>query len=620
MRLTEPSLGRARQLVRRLALGATLIGGIWVIGIVVTGGFAIRIGGRAFSSREPIRPLYWTLLPLALFVLANGVEQTARAWSSWIARIDRHRRAAAAALALATLALGATFATTVANGSDAYGYVSQADLWLGSDLRIPQPWMADVPWPTAALTFSPLAYRPAGTGNPTDLVPVYPPGYPLLMAAAKAVGGQRAMFLITPLAGAMLVLTTYGIGRRWGAPGAGLIAALFVATSPAFLFMLMLPFSDVPAAACCTLALYLLLRPGIAAGIGAGLSAGLAILIRPQLLLLAGPPALWLLWQTFRPARPSRGVEAARLIGFSIGVIGAVVFIGVVNARLHGSPWRSGYGDLGPLFGWSNVAINIRQYLGWLVESQTPLILVGLAAVVWPARSLWPRAGDRTFFLVVGACVVALWSLYCFYLPFDAWWFLRFLLASWPFIMLGLAAVIVTHAQRGAATFVVCAVVVAVLGIRQLNDSRLRGAFDLWRGDRETVAAALATRDAIPPRSVVLADLFSGSVRYYGGRMTMEYVWLDGEWLDRAVAWLDTRRVPSYALLLPAEARDFRVRFRGSATVARLDAPPIFVYPEDGLALYALSAPFEGPTRTQTFDPGQLRSVSPAPLVPFGVR
>ena len=195
-----------------------------------------------------------------------AVERTARACSAWIARIDH--RFAAMALTLGTFAIGVTYATTAAIASDSYGYVSEADLWLRSDLRIPQPWAAEAPWPNSARTFSPIAYRPAGTGNPTDLVPVYSPGLPLLMAAAKSVGGQGAVFLVVPLAGAVLVLATWGIGRRWGSSATGLIAALFVASSPIFLCMLAVPMSDVPAAACWTLAFYLLLRPGVAAGVG----------------------------------------------------------------------------------------------------------------------------------------------------------------------------------------------------------------------------------------------------------------------------------------------------------------------------------------------------------------
>ena len=44
----------------------------------------------------------------------------------------------------------------VAAGSDAYGYVSQVDLWLQGHLHIDQSFGASVPWPMARWTFTPV--------------------------------------------------------------------------------------------------------------------------------------------------------------------------------------------------------------------------------------------------------------------------------------------------------------------------------------------------------------------------------------------------------------------------------------------------------------------------------
>lgn len=606
---------RIRAVVRNLALAAFVLGVLWVLAVALTGGFKLALGGLKFSSQEPMRPLYWTTLPLLIFVWTNGVENTARTWSRWIAWIDH--RVAIAVLTLATLGLGVAFATTAAIASDQYGYVSEADLWLNGDLHMPQPWAADAPWPNAARTFAPLAYRPAGTGNPTDIVPVYAPGLPLLMAAAKGIGRHSAVFWVVPLTGAMLVLTTWGIGRRWGSSAAGVIGALLVASSPAFWFMQVAPMADVPAAAFWALCFYLLLRPGIAAGAGAGIAAGLAILIRPNLPWIAIPPAAWLLWHLVKSSRNSRRIAIGRLLGFCSAVVVAAAIVTVINARLYGSPLRSGYGELGPLFGLSNVPLNAPSYLDWLIASQTPLIVVGLIAAAWPSRRIWPLMNDRPFLWVTAGCAAGLWTFYLFYLSFPDWWYLRFLLPSWPFIMLGLGAALVAIGRSGATGFVVCAWLVVLLGVREFNDSRLRGGFDLWQSDREFIAAALATRDATPPSSVILSGLHSGSLRYYGGRMTLQYMWLDGAWLDRAVAWLDEHGAPSYVLLRRDEVAVFKAQFKGAVNLAHLDAPPIFVYPATGLALYPLSAPTTGVTRQLTYDPHALRSIQPATMPTF---
>ena len=601
-----------RLIARQVALAALALAAVWVGVTAFTGGITFSVAGHRFTSREPMRPLYWAALPLALFVWANGVERTARAWSRWMARLQNHHHVIALLLALGTFIVGVAYASTVANGSDSYGYISEADLWLRADLRQPQPWAAEAPWPAALRTFGPLGYTPAGTGTPTDIVPIYPPGYPLMMAFAKALGGQGAMFLVTPLCGALLVLTTWSIGRRLASSGTGLVAALFVATSPAFLFMLVVPMSDIPAAVGWAGAFYFLLRPGVAAGFGAGLAAGLAILIRPNLVWMAGPPAAWLLWRAIRPLRESRTIAFTRILGFTLGVMAAVGFLATLNARLYGSPFRTGYGDAGWLFSWSHVPANFRIYFGWLISSQTPLILAGIAALVWPARRLWPSLEDPLLFRVITCCLAALWLFYFVYFPFEDWWFLRFMLTSWPFIMLGLAAAIAAFAHTSHLRLIVCTWLVVVLGVHALNESRLRGVFGLWRGDREWVAAARATQDAIPSTSVVISKLHSGSVRYYGGRMTLEYSWLDPAWLDRTVAWLSDRGAAPHALLARLEVAEFKARFRGSATLARLDEPPVFQFPDTGLALYALSGTPPAATRAVTYEPAPLRSSLPA--------
>ena len=72
------------------------------------------------------------------------------------ARRRRLRWIAAAVLAVAALVIwtiGNALArgTTVGFGADAYGYVSQADLWAEGALRQPQPWVEQVPWPKPSI-------------------------------------------------------------------------------------------------------------------------------------------------------------------------------------------------------------------------------------------------------------------------------------------------------------------------------------------------------------------------------------------------------------------------------------------------------------------------------------
>jgi len=304
-------------------------------------------------------------------------------------------------------------------------------------------------------------------------------------------------------------------------------------------------------------------------------------------------------------------------VWFCAPVAAAILVTGVLYDRLYGSPLQSGYGDLGHFFGWGHVTTNLIQYSGWLFETQTLLACAGLAALALPIAAIWPGVPDRRVLWLMGAFVAGLFAFYCFYLPFDAWWFLRFLLPAWPFMMLGLAAVLLALARRyGHAGVVIITWLVVVLGAYTFDIGRARGAFDLWHADRAYVAAAREVQALTPDNSVVFSDLHSGSLRYYGGRMTLRFTMLDPAWLDRAVAWMAERGVSVYALIEANEATAFRTRFGGQDTVRRLDDDPLLVNRESGLALYALTGPIIHDTRLLAVDAPSLWSAPPVSLPP----
>ena len=109
----------------------------------------------------------------------------------------------------------------------------------------------------------------------------------------------------------------------------------------------------------------------------------------------------------------------------------------------------------------SRVPINLRLYLSWFVESHTLLALSGFFALFVPLRRLWPAVGNRETFIAMAAVVVIVWATYCAWLVFGDWWYQRFLLTSWPFLMLGTGAVLV-FAYRAGGSVVRAAVVLVV--------------------------------------------------------------------------------------------------------------------------------------------------------------
>src|SRR4051794_4994064 len=352
------------------------------------------------------------------------------------------------------------WSTRVAAGSDAYGYVSQADLWLRGDLHIDQRFGASVPWPLARWTFTPLGYRPEPDGY--RIVPQYSPGLPLLMAGFKAIAGHCAIFWVVPICGAILVLATYAIGRRLGRPVVGLAAAWIVATSPTQLFMLMAPMSDVPAAAAWAVAIACVLRDTSASAAAAGAAAGVAMLIRPNLAPLAALIAAWLLWRWLW-----RTASAVRVIVFAVPAAAGAIAIGLINARLYGSPLTSGY-DMTDAFLLSYVLPNARRYGWWLISAETPFALAGFAALAIPDARVWVTRASRGAIPLLAGIAAVIWISYLLYVPWDAWWYLRFLLPAWPAMAIGTAS-LAAAAYRAPPRLIRVAAVAVLAGFGIVN-------------------------------------------------------------------------------------------------------------------------------------------------------
>ncbi|MGE0449960.1 MAG: ArnT family glycosyltransferase [Vicinamibacterales bacterium] len=557
--------------------GAALL---WAAAIALSGGFEFSLLGLRITNHDTVRPLVWAAAALSLFAYLHGLEPTCDALRAAASHVPAW--VAATLLAGSVLVAGVLFATTVASGADAYGYVSQADLWIHGRLMLAQAWPAELPWSNAPAVFAPLGYAAAPAGN--LIVPTYSPGLPLLMAAAKIVGGQEALFWVVPVCGSVLVLATYGIGRRVAdAPSVALGAAWLMATSPVFWFMVVLPMSDVPTAAAWALAWYFALarRPSGRTLLSAGMCAALAVAIRPNLVPLAVPLA----WTCATNGQAGRGETGHRfrswrhLAIFGVGLLPGPLLVAVVNRRLYGSALQSGYGNLDQLFAIENIWPNLKTYLTWLLETETPLALMGLAALGLAAARVRRSTGGIGPALGAALFVVGLWAIYLPYLQFDEWPFLRFLLPSFPLMFVGVAQAI-RRASRltGPIGVLAAAWLVLAAGTHRLDIARQRGAFDELRHERDAVELARHVGSATSERSVVFSLIHSGSLRYYGGRVTARYDQMPSDALDTAASWLADHGVRTYALLEPWEVPQFRERFDGQRALERLDEQPALEY------------------------------------------
>lgn len=586
---TPPAARRGWRGLLNLALFAAA----WCLALSVSGGFDIELFGVMLTAHDAVRPLDVSVIALAAYLLLTTRERQFSQQSFDHESAVVRPRVVVAVLAMAAFvaAVGVVRGTKTAGGSDSFGYLSQAELWRTGHVAIDQSFVGDVPWPNADWTFTPLGYRPAeGNGDGHALVPTYAPGLPLILAAVKTLVGHRWMFWVVPLSGALLVLATFGIGCRLATVTAALIGAWLVSTSTAVIFTSTLTMTDVPVAALWATAFFLLLRRSTPDAAGAGLLAGVALLVRPNLVPLAAVLGLLFAMRAIR--KETRREAVVHGLWFAAALVPFIAGVALLNQFLYGSPLRSGYGRMSDFLALSNVWANVQVYAQWLKETQTPLVYAGVLALAVPLRRWWPAARDRSTF-VAAVFVATVWTFYVFYEVFDSWTYLRFLLPAWPFVMVGVGAITVALLRHGDRLVRVVIVLLAVgLGTTQLRIAVQHGAFDAFALQQRFAAAGVAVGRLTPPNSVIVSMQHSGSVRYYGGRMTMRYDLMDVEWMDRAVDWLTSHGAPVYLLVEDWERPRIQQRFPNSRLAAALETSPVAVYDNLGvIELFDVSAP-----------------------------
>lgn len=518
--------------------------------------------------------------------------------------VQKRLTIAVAAMAVIVTAVALRYGSRSAGGADSYGYISQADSWIAGELVQKQPFLAapaDRP-PVDRWVFSPLGWKPAP--GSWDIVPTYAAGYPLMLAAAKWIGGHAAMFAVVPLMTGLLVWSTFFLGVRLGRPGVGAVAAAIVGTSATILYMAMAPMSDIPSAALWTLTLARVLAPRRDSAFDAGASCALAILVRPNLLMLAAFMGAWLLWNDLRatqaPGRENTGFIAriwrGRALPFSaIAACGALV-VSVINHTWYGSAAVSGYGDLSSLFAVSNIWPNIANYSRWLIEAETPLAAAGLLVVLLAPGIINRRRDVSGVPVLVWLIVAWVWGTYLYYRPFEWWWYLRFLLPTWPLIALGSASLIAWLWQRRsvmpamilmrtAAVVIVGAAIATTIAFAKRHDT-----FRIGFTESRYPQVALDVAKLTDPASAVLTLQHSGSVRYYGGRMTVRWDLVERDQLGRLLAWLRERGHHPYLLVDSGELERVRTRFPDDPALEAVNNWPLATFFRNETMLYDLDA------------------------------
>jgi hypothetical protein len=449
------------------------------------------------------------------------------------------------------------YASYSVGGADSSGYLNHARALAAGEIVRPiravvALGLDDVP----ASVVLPLGFVEGP--RPATMAPIYPPGYPLHMAAFAALGGwEVGPFLVSPVFAVLGILLFYALARELGlSPLESAGGALILALQPAYVFMGLQPMSDTVATTWASLAVLVALRARRGSGwaLAAGVAFAVACLVRPSNALLLLPLALALPW----------GVRV--LSRFALGALPGVVFLLAFNQAAYGQPLLTGYGEVGRDFSLGFFAERWRHYTHWLAVTFTPVLPLAWLGVAGSRGTPWR---ERLMLLVwFGAFFV----FYCTFRHHDAWWYLRFLMPAFPALIAG--ALIAArplwrtlgprHHLAPATGTLLLAVALVLVVARELSVAARQRVLDIAEAESVYPRACRLAAERLPPGAIVLSKLTSGALEAYTGLPQLRFDTMDRRTGRRLLRRSLQRGRPWYALVLEAEQAEFEGSDLGS--------------------------------------------------------
>jgi len=438
-------------------------------------------------------------------------------------------------------------------GSDSSGYMNLATGLARGTPVVPVPGLEELGLgPEWQRYFMPLAFVPGP--DPGTMAPMYPPGYPLLLAAfATLFGWTAGPFLVPAFFAGLGVGLLYLLGRLLGlgAPIAAAGAAVLAAW-PVYVFTGIQLMSDTVATAWCLGAVVLAVastrvhRGADWAAAGCGAVFVFSVLIRPTNVLLAPALATMLL--------PS----PRRIILFLLGGLPVGIPWLAYNHYLYGHALATGYASLlTNQLALANFAPRFAHYGRWLA---TTLPLPLAAWLILPVNR-WISVRTR---LLIGLWGGAYILFYCFYGPYETWWYLRFLAPGVPAIILGGGLTLQSWQQRHTKSWQQAVAVVAAvvtLGVAVEQGRRL----GVLRSVEPQMSFVRGTDwIASLPQPVMLASMqFSGAVFHYSEAIPVRWDHFNPSAFDYLRRRTELRGYRWYALLWRGEAPMLSERMPG---------------------------------------------------------
>jgi hypothetical protein len=252
--------------------------------------------------------------------------------------------------------------------------------------------------------------------------------------------------------------------------------------------------------------------------IATGVAFGIGVLVRPTHLLLLPAMIAFLGWR--------------RLVPFIAGGIPFAAFQLTLANHWYGSPFASGYGSIFE-------SLRVRFFPTRFVHYST--WLAALFPLAFPLGLLKRRAALWLWF-------VPFFLFYCFYEPYETWWYTRFLLPAMPAVLLLAASFRIPRAAL--LTFVVA------IAATQLVTARRFHVLDVAKAEAVYERAAMMATTHVPRNATLLAAQHSGSLLFYTNRTALRF-----DLIERP-----PEQRPLYAVVSPHEIRTLRQRIPGPWT------------------------------------------------------
>jgi hypothetical protein len=387
---------------------------------------------------------------------------------------------------------------------------------------------------------------------------------PLIMALAL-LGGSCGPYLVVPFFSVLFVWFTFRLGRLAMGRAGAIVAVVVLLTTPVVLYQALWPMSDIPAGALWTAAFVYALGGSRRSAAIAGGWAAAGLLVRPNLLFVPMVPMVLL-------ALDARGRERwIRAALFILPIVPVAVLIAVLNTLWYGAPSNSGYGAAREIYLVENIWPNLKLYAAWLRESHGWWPLLALVPFVPP----FSRYVERRVLTACAFITVVTLASYLSYSQFEVWWYLRFLMPAFGAFAVLIAAGVVSISRALPLPFgrVAAALALALMTLTTISFAAEKGVFgDLRAGERRYVDIGEFAGEHLPANAALFAVQHSGSLRFYSGRLTLRYDWVQKAWAPTVPAAVEAAGYHPYLVVDDFEIPQVRSQF-GLAADAPLPWP-----------------------------------------------